>query len=153
MAAENERQLTPKQRRWANAYLGEARGNATEAARIAGYSDPEVSGFDCKRNQAIRAYVDERLDAETLSSKEVLAELTDVARAEWRDFLLIRRDKDGEILDVRMDLGSKIKSLELLGKHHQLFTDKIDISGKMTFADLFAIAQSEAGASDPAEGG
>lgn len=131
MADESLKQLTPKQRRWANAYLGEARGNATEAARIAGYRDPGVSGYENKRNQAIRAYVAERLEAESMSSVEVLAELSDVARADFRDFLQIKRDKDGEILDVRMDLSSKVKSLELLGKVYGLFTENVNHSGSL----------------------
>ena len=34
-----EKRLTPKQQRFVNAYLATAHGNATEAARIAGYKE------------------------------------------------------------------------------------------------------------------
>lgn len=149
-----KRALTVKQRRFADFYLGQAKGNGTEAARLAGYSDPEVSAFDNKQNPAVRAYIDERLQAETLSSAEVLAELTDVGRAEWRDFVTVRtHPKTGETLDVRMDLAAKIKSLELLGKHHALFTDKIDHTGTVTFADLFSAANGAGSAGGPDGGG
>lgn len=126
MAAE-ERRLTDKQRLWLESYLGEARFNATKAARLAGYSDPEVLGFDCKQNPVIRARIDERLAQATLSANEVLAELTDVASAEWREFIEIKQDKMGRRLLVKMDLTNKVKSLELIGKHHKLFTDKQEI--------------------------
>lgn len=129
-----DRKLTPKQRRFADAYLGVAKGNASEAARLAGYRDAAVSGFDCKRNPAIRAYINERLNAESLSSAEVLAELTDVARAEWRDFVeILMRDEAGEAVRVRFDLSAKIKALELLGKHHQLFADRLDVGATEAF--------------------
>ena len=38
---DNPRPLTPKQRAFVAAYIGEARGNATEAARLAGYKGAE----------------------------------------------------------------------------------------------------------------
>lgn len=117
--------LTPKQRRFCDAYLGEAKGNGSEAARIAGYALPREQAYENLSKPDIRAYIDERLDAETLRSAEVLRELTDVARAEWRDFLEVVTDpRTGAILRVRMDLSGKVKALELLGKHHKLFTDK-----------------------------
>lgn len=133
VSSPESKRLTPKQRRFADAYLGDAKGNATEAARIAGYADPQQSGWMNKTNVEIRAYIDARLDAETLTSAEVLAELTDVARAEWRDFLQVKRSLDGEILDVRMDLSGKIKALELLGKYHKLFADRIDVGATDEF--------------------
>lgn len=136
MADGGHKKLTVKQRRFADAYLGVARGNATEAARIAGYSDPEVSAFDCKQNQAIRAYIDDRLNAESLTSAEVLAELTDVARAAWKHFVTILEfDDDGNPVRVKMDLSSKVKSLELLGKHHNLFADKLHLDATDQFVN------------------
>lgn len=128
-SSEEARPLSVKQRRFADFYLGEARGNATQAARLAGYSDPEQSAFANKQNVAVRAYIDERLMAETMSAAEVLRELTDVASAEWQDFIEVKTDKHGRRLMVKMDLTNKVKSLELLGKHHKLFTDKVENSG------------------------
>jgi phage terminase small subunit len=119
--------LSGKRLAFVDAYLGDQKGNATGAARAAGYAKPEQEGHRLLKNAEVRARIDEVLRERALSRDEVLAELSEVARAEWRDFLQIRRDKDGEILDVRMDLGGKVKSLELLGKYHGLFSEKVDV--------------------------
>lgn len=41
----------------------------------------------------------------------------------------------------KLKMNDKIKALELLGKHLKLFTDKIDVTGKVTLAELVAGAQ------------
>jgi hypothetical protein len=75
-----------------------------------------------------------------LGAKEVLAELTDVATAEWRDFVeVLLRDDDGKPIKTRMDLSAKIKSLELLGKHHQLFSDNLNINGGIEIHEFVGI--------------
>ena len=136
--------LTTKQKRFADAYIGEARGNASAAARIAGYAHPEAQSWDVLKNPTVRAYIDERLMVEAMSSAEVLRETAAIARAEWRDFVTLRTDpKTGETLEAKMDLNSKVKSLELLGKYHQLWTDKVHVTGNLTIADLFPEALSE----------
>lgn len=124
--ATEERRLTDKQQRFIEAYLGEARMNASAAARIAGYAVRQ-SGWEILSNPVIRARIDERLLAESMSGAEVLHELTDVARAEWRDFIEVRADQYGRKVIARMDLGSKVKALELIGKAHKLFTDKMEL--------------------------
>ena len=128
--------LTTKQQRFVDAYLGEARGNQTEAARIAGYKDPENEGWRLRKNAEVSARIEERLMAESLSSGEVLAELTAVARADWKDFLQIRTDpRTGEVVEAKIVLSDKVKALELIGKYHKLFTDKTEVSGDATFLD------------------
>lgn len=146
--------LTPKQQRFINLYLGACKGNATEAARQAGYSDPEVSGFDCKQNPVIRARIDEVLGAESMSSAEVLAGLTEVARADWRDFLQVKTNPiTGEVVDAKLVLGDKVKALELLGKYHKLFTEKVDLGDANGDPLKFSIVIDRRDAdSDPEEG-
>lgn len=121
--------LPDRQREFVEAYIGPARFNATKAAEMAGYKDPGQSGYELKKKPEIRARIDERLAEATLSANEVLAELTDVASAEWREFVEIKQDKLGRHLLVKMDLTNKVKSLELIGKHWKLFTDKTEHSG------------------------
>lgn len=122
------RQLTIKQEAFIAAYLGEAKGNASEAARIAGYSKPAEQGYENLRKPQIASRVKEHVAAKFATADAVLAELTDVAMADWRDFIeIIARDKTGKPVKVRMDLSNKVKALELLGKHHQLFIDKQEI--------------------------
>lgn len=125
---EESKRLTEKQSAFIAAYLGEARGNATEAARIAGYSRPMQEGYRLLRNADISARVKQHVAEKFATADAVLAELTDVAMADWRDFIeVIARDKAGKPLKVRMDLSNKVKALELLGKHHQIFTEKQEI--------------------------
>jgi hypothetical protein len=76
----------------------------------------------------------------------VLSELADIAKADWREFVEIRYDKDGKMIDATLRLTDKIKALELVGKHHKLFTDKIEHGGKIgieVFSDLAKKAEAE----------
>ncbi|HEX5704857.1 MAG TPA: terminase small subunit [Pyrinomonadaceae bacterium] len=85
--------LTLKQRAFCLAYAGEANGNATEAARIAGYKGDDatlsVTGFRMLRKANIEAAIGElRRDAEKkasgkiLSATETLVGLTRIALAD-----------------------------------------------------------------------
>jgi phage terminase small subunit len=128
--------LTLKQQRFIDFYLGEARGNATEAARLAGYASPHPEGARLRQNATVRARIDERLMAQSLSSAEVLAELTSVAMADWQNFVQVRTNpRTGEVVDAKVVLADKVKALELLGKYHRLFTDKTELGGDVGFLD------------------
>lgn len=120
--------LSTKQLRFIAAYLGECNGNASAAALAAGYRS-RFSATDLLENPYIRARIDDQLRAESMSAAEVLHHLTDVAASEWREHLrIITNPKTGDVMDVKMDLTNKVKSLELLGKFHKLFTDKTENS-------------------------
>lgn len=84
--------LTYKQRLFVSAYLGEANGNATEAARIAGYGTPRQSGARALSNVVIRAAIDAKLDKAAMSADEVLARLSEHASTDMRDYLQINDD-------------------------------------------------------------
>ena len=125
---EESKRLTKKQSDFIAAYLGEARGNATQAARIAGYAKPAEQGYENLRKPHIASRVKQHVAEKFATADAVLAELADVAMSDWRDFIeVIARDKTGKPVKVRMDLSNKVKALELLGKHHQLFTEKQEI--------------------------
>ncbi len=129
--------LTTKQEAFVLAYIGLVEGvpkfNATAAARHLGYKDAHNEGWRMRKNADVAARISEVLSAHALSPEETLAELADVAKADWREFVTIRTDsRTGETLDVKMDLGSKVKSLELIAKAHGLLTDKLDLSGSLT---------------------
>lgn len=117
--------LTTKQEAFVAAYLGAAHGNATEAARMAGYAVPRQEGSRLLSNAVIAARVSQHVEERYAKADEVLAELASVAFAEWHDFVEVTgRAKDGEATKVRSDIASKVKALELLGKYHQLFIEK-----------------------------
>lgn len=144
--------FTPKQRAFIEAYLGRANGNATEAARLAGYSDAAVSGSENKRNQAIWAEISKTLNERSLAAGEVVSRLSEQARGEHTAFVRTKRP-DGEPCAPYVDVEALIAAgkahlikgikmtrhgpqvefydaqaaLQLIGRHHGLFTDKLEI--------------------------
>lgn len=125
-------QLADRREAFVNAYIGPARFNGTRAAKMAGYSETSArqAATELLSFPSIRARINAALEADALSAQAVLRELTDIAAAEWRDFTETRTSMSGESYQV-MDLAAKVKSLELLGKAHKLFTDKTELSGGM----------------------
>ena len=122
--------LSPRERRFAEAYCGSARFNASEAARMAGFSEKTAGqkGYQLKNSSNVRARIDAYLDAHTLTEPELLRELTDVAMRELHEFVEITRyDKDGEPVAAKMDASAKMKALELIGKARGTFTDKLQV--------------------------
>src|SRR4051794_29535108 len=78
------KQLTGKRAAFVDAYLGPAAGNATEAARIAGYAVPMQEGHRLLRNAEVAAAVAERTRARGMESDEVLERLAAIARFDLR---------------------------------------------------------------------
>ena len=75
-----------KQRRFVEAYVGAARGNATEAARMAGYSGSySTVGYKNIRKDHIKRAVRALVRAETLSRSEVRHRLSQQATASSDD--------------------------------------------------------------------
>jgi phage terminase small subunit len=75
--------LTGKQRLFVDAYIGQANCNATEAAKLAGYSERTAYsiGDENLKKPEIRAAIDERMRAMSIPPEEILARLTEQARA------------------------------------------------------------------------
>jgi phage terminase small subunit len=136
--------LTTKQQEFIAAYLGEAHGNATEAARMAGYAHPGQEGHRLLKNAEIAARVKAVVDEHGMTAQEVLHELATLAKADWKDFVRVTgRAKDGEATAVQSDISSKVKALELLGKYHQLFNDRIDLNVTVREHRVIGIPQNE----------
>lgn len=105
--------LNHKQQLFVEAYLGAANGNATEAARIAGYKQPHSQGSRLLENVEIASRVRERVAEAGMTANDVLTELASVARLPY----------DGDPKAVQ----NKVRALELLGKHHKLFVEKQEV--------------------------
>jgi phage terminase small subunit len=125
-----ETKLTQRQRLFVEAYL--ANPNGREAARAAGYSGDDntlsTRAFELMRNPKIAERIGIRVEEACMRSNEVLSELSAIAKADWQNFLEIRRGQDGEIISATLKLADKIKSLELLGKYHKLFSERVDLN-------------------------
>jgi phage terminase small subunit len=81
--------LTEKRRRFVLAYVGEAMGNASEAARIAGYTHPGQQGHDALKNlevaAAIRALAAPAEKRAIATSEELRERLTSIAMGKASD--------------------------------------------------------------------
>ena len=90
--------LTLKQTLFVLAYLGPANGNATQAARLAGYEQEgiglRVQGHDNLTNPNIRAAIDRYLEERIMTTDEILSRLADQARS--GDF--VDQDADGQMV-------------------------------------------------------
>jgi hypothetical protein len=136
--------LTTKQQEFVAAYIGEAHGNATEAARMAGYAKPGQEGHRLLKNAEIAMRVRNHVAEKFATADDVLRELADVAFADWRDFVeVLAYDREGNPQKVKMDLTNKVKALDLLGKHHQLFADRLDLNVTVREHRVIGIPQNE----------
>lgn len=112
-----DKKFTPKQKAFADYYI--ETGNATEAARRAGYKKPNVQGSQNLEKLSIKSYIEERVKAldekRIAKGEEVLQYLTKVMRGE---------EKDQFGLDP--SLQDRTKAAELLGKRYRLFVDKVE---------------------------
>ncbi|HHT7186897.1 TPA: terminase small subunit [Bacillus cereus] len=142
--------LTPKQKAFADYYI--ELGNATEAAKRAGYSK-KTARFIGKENLSkpyIREYIDkimaEKEKNMIASQDEILKYLTRVMRREEMESVVvtIRRsrswyDEKGkkhteetespEVMEIPSKLSDANKAAELLGKRYLLWTEKKQITG------------------------
>lgn len=130
------RPLTYKQRLFVEAYLGGANGNATEAARLAGYAWPDKVGIQLLGKTSIRAAIDARLDSAALSTSEILARLSDHASADIADFIAI--DKRGR-WKLDLDRAKRLGKLHVVRKVKQgRFGPEIELHNALEALDKLA---------------
>jgi hypothetical protein len=122
--------LTGKQQAFINFYLGEARFNATEAARLAGYEGNDQTlgqvGYENLRKPEIASEINSRINEAAMSANEVLGRLSQIARGEVADFL----DEDGKF-DLKT--ARKLKKAGLLKK----------LKSKRTFKQVDSITEGD----------
>lgn len=147
--------LTAKQRLWLEAYLQCL--NATEAARRAGYAATNGSlkqlGYKNLNHPKIRPILDDLFEDVVMSATECKARISVQARGDIGDLEealmertpaaivakakylgvshLIKKISQGPN-GITVELRDTQKALELIGKHHKLFTEKHEHS----FADM-----------------
>lgn len=150
--------LTAKQQLFARHYVVTL--NGTRAAIAAGYSEASAAAQASEnlRNQKIKRYIEKLFNAGKMGKDEVIGRLQALANAdvgnyletvkvlrngvevtEWR-FNLVKAINDGNtslIKSIKRDrygvvveLHDKVKTLELIGKHHRLFADVTIVGDK-----------------------
>lgn len=147
--------LTIKQKRFADEYI--ISGNATEAARVAGYKQPHVQGAQNLEKLRVKEYIDQRLKElesdKIADQKEVLEYLTNVMRREEKESVVVTIKKkvsgyvpddkgvlkkrnieteEAHVVEVPAKLSDANKAAELLGKRYGAWTDNVDINADMT---------------------
>jgi len=139
------------------------RFNGRQAARAAGYSEKrlDVEPSELLKHPEIAALIKERLAETAMGAHEVQQRLAEIARGEYADFIetdpsgyIVRFDfaaakKAGKLHLVKkfeateggykVEYHDPLKALQMLGKAHGLFTDKVEQSGsieiKLTYDD------------------
>lgn len=103
--------LSERQQRFVDHYLQCL--NATEAARLVGYSHPNVTGPRLRRMPAISAAIDQGLAASSVGRSELLARLSVIARGSLLDF--VEEDENGR-LQVTLEAGRRAGMLQCVRK-------------------------------------
>lgn len=122
--------LTEKQKQFIDYYI--ETGNASEAARRAGYKQPHVQGT--QNLEKLRGFIDAKLsekdEARIAKQDEILAFLTSVLRGEVKEeFPLGLGMGEQSLVKKELDGKDRIKAAELLGKRYAMWTDKQQIDG------------------------
>lgn len=111
--------LSEKQRRFVEAYMGVAKGNATEAARIAGYKGDNnslaVTGWQNLIKPKIKAALDIRVESDPLIADK------DEIQHYWTKLI---RDETGG--------GLALRASELLAKTHGMFIERHEVKTEST---------------------
>lgn len=145
-------ELNDKQRMFVECYLKHF--NATQAAKEAGYSEATAysQGHRLLKDAEVQARLRARFEEAAMSSNEVLYHLAQIARGDITDALdrngnldveqarklgksnLIKRVKTRSITTEQSDITEgeaegydRLKALELIGKFHAMFTDKVKL--------------------------
>jgi len=143
--------LTPKQQAFVTEYL--RTWNASEAARLAGYSEASarVIGHENLTKPDIAAEIQRRVSDLAMSADEVLVRLAAQARSDMSDFVsfvpgvklpfldlaraheagkfgLVKKLKYGKDGEVEFELYDAQAALVQLGKVHKLFVERQDVN-------------------------
>lgn len=102
-----------KEKAWLIAYLGEARFNATAAARIANYKWPNKVGPAKKKKFADE--IKKELDEKALTAEEILKLLTDHATVDLQHFIQID-GQDGRIFKLDLNKAKELGMTHLIKK-------------------------------------
>lgn len=118
--------LTDKQKRFIEAYIGEAKMNATQAAKIAGYKKPHVQGAQnlSKLSVYIQKATEERSSKAIMKQDEILAFFSSVARGEEKEKVMA---SNGKVEELPVSVKDRLKAAELMGKAYAMFTEKRDV--------------------------
>lgn len=128
--------MTERQKRFVDYYIQS--GNATEAARKAGYKHPDRYGHESLRKLDVQKAVSDRL-AEMQSERiadaeEVLTYLTAAMRGEITEEVIVveglgNGESSARVETKQLSASTRTKAAELLAKRYGLLVDRKEIAG------------------------
>jgi phage terminase small subunit len=128
METTRARAMTAKQRRFVDAYLGETMGNATEAARRAGYAHANKQAAEVMAKPAVRAAIEaEQADLRAkaiLTREEILTGLSSIARGEGDEPHVLQ---SGETVYAPPKFSDRRGALMDAAKLQGLLVDKVEV--------------------------
>jgi phage terminase small subunit len=111
------REVTEKQRRFIEAYMGEAAGNATQAARLAGYAGNERTLIQVGSENLTKPDIRRAIAARIKADPKV------------RDRKALQAWWNARMDDKRMGPKERLKASELLAKSQGVFVDRHEVTG------------------------
>lgn len=120
--------ITERQKRFVDYYIKTA--NASEAARLAGYSEhtARIHGAKLLSKTNIRRAINERLkemeSERIIETEKILEHLSDVVRGEVKETLVT---PSGKKFVVPVRENDRLRAAETLLKIRGLFRDKVDV--------------------------
>lgn len=124
--------LTERERRFVECYMGEAAGNATQAARAAGYSAKTArkQGSRLLTKGNIRAAIAERSASDpAVWTREDRQRFWTAIASGGRGYQLA-------------SLRDRLKASELLGRSQADFVERVEHSGRVTLEEAIAASRS-----------
>lgn len=128
--------MTERQKRFVDYYIQS--GNATEAARKAGYKHPDVYGSENLGKLSVQKAIQDRmvqLESERIAdAEEVLSYLTAAMRGQiTEEVIVVEGTGNGEssarVETKQLSAATRTKAAELLAKRYGLLVDKKEIAG------------------------
>lgn len=127
--------LTEHQRKFCEAYSANG-GNALDAARQAGYKNPQVRGYLLIANKRVKAALEE-LRKETTSAAIATREerqsfWTAVMRGTHKEKVIV----EGVEHEIPPKMTDRLKASELLGKSQADFLDRTELTGAVELKEI-----------------
>lgn len=127
--------LTDRQKLFVGEYLSDPKLNATQAAIRAGFSEKKATqtAFRLMNLPQVKAHIQREMDKRamrtSITADDVLRDLREIADKCMGKLETVTVSDGVEARTKQFDATPAIKSLELLGKHLKMFTDKQEITG------------------------
>lgn len=125
--------LSPKRQAFVDAYVGEAKLNASEAARMAGYKQAKSQGSRLLTNAdvkvAVESAIQEAKKAAIMTREEIVCWLQGVMLGQVMD-----QDTtlSGDVIEKLPKMSDRLKAVDLLGKFTGMHVTQVEINGHLT---------------------